>query len=84
MLRDSRSLLTVLLMPLMLMSTLGYGVDLDTKHIRVFAYDREGSQAARICSSVFSPPTISIWSIPSRTIGRSAPPSTTADASSRL
>ena len=46
-LRDSRSLLTVLLMPLMLMSTLGYGVNLDTKHIRVFAYDREGSQASQ-------------------------------------
>ena len=44
---DSRSLLTVLLMPLMLMSTLGYGVNLDTKHIRVFAYDREGSQASQ-------------------------------------
>ena len=46
-LRDSRSLLIVLLMPLMLMSTLGYGVNLDTKHIRVFAYDREGSQASQ-------------------------------------
>ena len=38
--RDSRSLLIVLLMPLMLMTTLGYGVNLDTKHIRVFALDR--------------------------------------------
>ncbi len=46
-LRDSRSLLIVLLMPLMLMTTLGYGVNLDTKHIRVFAYDREGSQASQ-------------------------------------
>ena len=44
-LRDSRSLLIVLLMPLMLMTTLGYGVNLDTKHIRVFALDEEGSQA---------------------------------------
>lgn len=46
-LRDSRSLLIVLLMPLMLMTTLGYGVNLDTKHIKVFALDREGSQASQ-------------------------------------
>ncbi|MGH7924680.1 MAG: ABC transporter permease, partial [Candidatus Binatus sp.] len=46
-LRDSRSLLVVLLMPLMLMTVLGYGVNLDTKHIKVFAYDREGSQASQ-------------------------------------
>jgi ABC-2 type transport system permease protein len=46
-LRDSRSLLIVLLMPLMLMTVLGYGVNLDTKHIRVFAFDREGSQASQ-------------------------------------
>ena len=46
-LRDSRSLLIVLLMPLMLMTTLGYGVNLDTKHIKVLAFDREGSQASQ-------------------------------------
>jgi len=46
-LRDTRSLLIVLLMPLMLMSVLGYGVNLDTKHIRVFALDEEGSQASQ-------------------------------------
>jgi drug efflux transport system permease protein len=46
-LRDSRSLLIVLLMPLMLMTTLGYGVNLDTKHIKVIAFDREGSQASQ-------------------------------------
>jgi drug efflux transport system permease protein len=45
--RDSRSLLIVLLMPLMLMTTLGYGVNLDTRHIKVFAFDREGSQASQ-------------------------------------
>jgi ABC-2 type transport system permease protein len=45
--RDSRSLLIVLLMPLMLMTTLGYGVNLDTKHIKVFALDQEGSQASQ-------------------------------------
>ena len=47
MLRDSRSLLIVLLMPLMLMTTLGYGVNLDSKHIKVFALDQEGSQASQ-------------------------------------
>ena len=46
-LRDSRSLLIVLLMPLMLMTVLGYGVNLDTKHIRMFAFDREGSQKSQ-------------------------------------
>jgi drug efflux transport system permease protein len=45
--RDSRSLLIVLLMPLMLMTVLGYGVNLDTKHIKVFALDQEGSQASQ-------------------------------------
>ncbi len=46
-LRDFRSLLIVLLMPLMLMTVLGYGVNLDARHIRVFAFDREGSQASQ-------------------------------------
>jgi ABC-2 type transport system permease protein len=46
-LRDSRSLLFVLLMPPMLMTTLGYGVNLDTKHLQVFALDREGSPASQ-------------------------------------
>src|SRR5713226_2823100 len=46
-LRDSRSLLIVLLMPLMLMTVLGYGVNLDTKHIKVWAFDREGSPASQ-------------------------------------
>jgi ABC-2 type transport system permease protein len=45
--RDSRSLLIVLLMPLMLMTVLGYGVNLDTKQIKVFALDQEGSQASQ-------------------------------------
>jgi len=46
-LRDFRSLLIVLLMPLMLMTVLGYGINLDTRHIRVFAFDREGSPASQ-------------------------------------
>ena len=35
--RDSRSLMIVLLMPLMLMTVMGYGINLDTKHIPVCA-----------------------------------------------
>ncbi len=45
--RDSRSLLIVLVMPFMLMTLLGYGVNLDTKHLRVYALDREGSPASQ-------------------------------------
>ena len=45
--RDSRSLLIVLLMPLMLMAVLGYGVNLDIKRLRVLIFDREGSQASQ-------------------------------------
>lgn len=42
--RDPRSLLIILLMPVMQMLLLGYGVSLDAKHIPVYAYDQEGSQ----------------------------------------
>jgi ABC-2 type transport system permease protein len=45
--RDSRSLMIVLLMPLMLMTVLGYGVNLDIKHLQVLVYDREGSPASQ-------------------------------------
>lgn len=43
-LRDPRSLMIVLLMPLMQMVLLGYGVSLDIKHIPVCTFDREASQ----------------------------------------
>ena len=42
--RDPRSLTIVLLMPIMQMALLGYGINLDTKHLQVYALDREGSQ----------------------------------------
>jgi ABC-2 type transport system permease protein len=42
--RDPRSLAIALLMPLMQMFLLGYGVNLDLKHIPICTYDREGSQ----------------------------------------
>ena len=43
-LRDPRSLMVVLLMPLMQMALLGYGVNLDIKHVPICVFDREGSQ----------------------------------------
>ncbi len=42
--RDPRSLMIALLMPVMQMALLGYGVNLDAKHIPVCTFDREGSQ----------------------------------------
>jgi ABC-2 type transport system permease protein len=42
--RDPRSLLIVLLMPLVQLALLGYGVSLDIKHIPVCAFDMEQSQ----------------------------------------
>jgi len=45
--RDPRSLMIALLIPLMQMFMLGYGVSLDIKHIPLCAYDREGSQESQ-------------------------------------
>lgn len=45
--RDPRSLMIALLIPLLQMFLLGYGVSLDIKHIPLCAYDREGSQASQ-------------------------------------
>jgi ABC-2 type transport system permease protein len=45
--RDPRSLMIVLLLPLMQMFLLGYGVNLDIEHIPLCAYDREGSQESQ-------------------------------------
>ena len=42
--RDPRSLMVVLLMPLMQMALLGYGVNLDIKNVTICTFDREGSQ----------------------------------------
>jgi ABC-2 type transport system permease protein len=46
-LRDSRSLSIVVLMPPILMLMFGYGVSLDTKGIPLYAFDREGSQQSQ-------------------------------------
>jgi ABC-2 type transport system permease protein len=45
--RDPRSLLIALLIPLMQMFMLGYGINLDVKHIPLCTYDREGSQQSQ-------------------------------------
>jgi len=43
-LRDSRSLIIVLIMPVILVLLFGYGVNLDLKGLPVYVYDRDGSQ----------------------------------------
>jgi ABC-2 type transport system permease protein len=45
--RDPRSLMIALLIPLMQMFMLGYGINLDVKHIPLCVDDREGSQASQ-------------------------------------
>jgi ABC-2 type transport system permease protein len=45
--RDPRSLAVVLLMPIMLMTLMGYGIGLDQTHIPLCVYDREGSQLSQ-------------------------------------
>lgn len=46
-LRDSRSLTIVLIMPVILVMLFGYGVNLDQKHIPIYVYDQEGSQQSQ-------------------------------------
>lgn len=45
--RDTRSLMIVLVMPLILVLLFGYGVNLDLKHLPVYVFDREGSQQSQ-------------------------------------
>jgi drug efflux transport system permease protein len=45
--RDTRSVLIVVAMPLVLMLLFGYGVSLDVKHVPVYVFDREGSQRSQ-------------------------------------
>ncbi len=52
-LRDPRSLMVVLLMPLMQMALLGYGVNLDIKHVTICVFDREGSQESEALMKAF-------------------------------
>jgi ABC-2 type transport system permease protein len=46
-LRDSRSLIIVLIMPVILVLLFGYGVNLDQKNIPIYVYDQEGSQQSQ-------------------------------------
>ncbi|HUV70428.1 MAG TPA: ABC transporter permease [Terracidiphilus sp.] len=46
-LRDSRSLGIVVVMPVTLMLLFGYGVNLDLKHLPVYVFDRDGSQQSQ-------------------------------------
>ncbi len=46
-LRDTRSLIIVLIMPVILVLLFGYGVNLDQKHIPIYVYDQEGSQQSQ-------------------------------------
>jgi len=45
--RDPRSLMIALLLPLMQMFMLGYGVNLDVEHIPLCAFDQEGTQQSQ-------------------------------------
>ena len=51
--RDPRSLMIALLMPLMQMALLGYGVNLDIKHVPICVFDREGSQQSQSLMKAF-------------------------------
>jgi ABC-2 type transport system permease protein len=46
-LRDARSLIIVLIMPVILVLLFGYGVNLDLKHLPIYVYDRDGSQQSQ-------------------------------------
>jgi ABC-2 type transport system permease protein len=46
-LRDSRGLIIVLIMPVVLVLLFGYGVSLDFKGLPVYVYDRDGSQRSQ-------------------------------------
>lgn len=46
-LRDTRSLGIVVIMPVVLMLLFGYGVNLDLKHIPIYVYDQDGSQQSQ-------------------------------------
>jgi ABC-2 type transport system permease protein len=45
--RDSRSLIIVVIMPVTLMLLFGYGVNLDLKGLPVYVYDQDGSQQSQ-------------------------------------
>jgi ABC-2 type transport system permease protein len=46
-LRDSRSLIIVIVMPVILVLLFGYGANLDLKHLPIYVHDRDGSQQSQ-------------------------------------
>ncbi|HEV2400254.1 MAG TPA: ABC transporter permease [Candidatus Sulfotelmatobacter sp.] len=46
-LRDARSLIIVILMPVILVLLFGYGVSLDLKHLPAYVFDQDGSQQSQ-------------------------------------
>ncbi len=46
-LRDSRSIAIVVIMPLVLMLAFGYGVSFDIKHVRTYIFDRDATQQSQ-------------------------------------
>jgi ABC-2 type transport system permease protein len=52
--RDLRSLIVVLVMPVMLMGLMGYGINLDQTHVPLCAYDQEGSQQSQDLLKLFA------------------------------
>ena len=45
--RDTRSLIIVIIMPVILVLLFGYGVSLDVKHVPLYVFDRDGSQQSQ-------------------------------------
>jgi ABC-2 type transport system permease protein len=45
--RDSRSIAIVVIMPIVLMLAFGYGVSFDIKHVRAYIFDRDGTQQSQ-------------------------------------
>jgi ABC-2 type transport system permease protein len=45
--RDSRSIAIVVIMPIVLMLAFGYGVSFDIKHVRTYVFDRDGTQQSQ-------------------------------------
>jgi len=45
--RDPRSVAIVVVLPVLMLLAFGYGISLDTKHIPVYVFDREGSQQSQ-------------------------------------
>jgi ABC-2 type transport system permease protein len=46
-LRDSRSIAILVIMPVVLMLAFGYGVSFDIKHVRTYVFDRDGTQQSQ-------------------------------------